>query len=250
MEIKISLKLKLRSARKPKEALPPSEETEGATPEVGVGAARKGWRATARKLLGRLKAPRMNPKEVEALTSKITELEQKLEQQGAASRDQFLTLQSHLAAVLTVLMNSQIYSSSSDGENDGSALEEGEDLDAAEIPEPVGDCPSETAVSSVPDEVDGGQSEEGEPALDAARFGGEGDPFDLRRLPARFRCCPPGFRPLGRRIAAAESELRPERSWSSLLTYGTGLFDLSEELDNQTSGSCCPTVEIVSEEEQ
>ncbi|KAJ6259217.1 hypothetical protein Dda_6115 [Drechslerella dactyloides] len=205
-KINISISLEMAVGRKPKAEGPQSPEGEEAAPATTVVAARKGWRATARKLWGRLKAPKTKSTEVQDLTARIAELEQKLEQQGTASREQFLTLQSQLGDVLSVLLNTGARISSF-GEEDGSAMEEGEVLDAVAIPVPRDSHPSEAAVFSAPDEVDGGRCEEGEPAFVAARVEGEGDPFDLRNLPARYYCCPPGLCSIDRKVAAAESLL-------------------------------------------
>ncbi|KAK6335685.1 hypothetical protein TWF696_002451 [Orbilia brochopaga] len=163
---------------------------------------------------------------------------------GTVAREQFWTLQSQLGNILSVLLNTGVLASLL-GEDDGSALEEGEVLDADTIPVPTDSCPSEAAFISVPHEVDGSRCEaSGEPAPVAARVECEGDAFDLRNLPARFHCCPPGFCPFDRKARAAESVPRPERSWSSLKTYRTGDSDLSEELDNSAPGSAVPRPKV------
>ncbi|KAF3930540.1 hypothetical protein ABW19_dt0202591 [Dactylella cylindrospora] len=217
MKISISFEIKISRGRGKGTKAPPEEDQK--KPEANGVAAQKGWRTQVRKLWGRLKGPKPQKKK---------EAEEKLEQNGAASREQILTLQSQLGNVLSVLLNAG--ATTSRGEEDGTALEEGEELDAAEIPAPHVLQPSDMGESEVEGQ-NGGAA--GEPAPSAARV--DYSVFDLRNLPARFRCCPPGLGPCVRfdhRIATADSVLRPAVSWSSLRTYRTPSAGSAEELDD------------------
>ncbi|EWC45311.1 hypothetical protein DRE_00710 [Drechslerella stenobrocha 248] len=201
-------------------------------------AARKGWRTKIRKLWGRLKTPRIRPEEekIQSLTSRITELEKRLAEQSAASQKQFLALQSQLGNVLSVLLNGE-GSASSTREDDGPALEEGEEPDAVEIPAPLIDNPSQTAVSSEWDGTESCWTQQTEEVMPSpAQVQYDVGVFDLNRLPARYHCCPPGFCPFDRVVAAAEAVIRPQVSWSSLRTYQTTDSEVPEPPDSYPSG--------------
>ncbi|KAK6531273.1 hypothetical protein TWF281_008088 [Arthrobotrys megalospora] len=190
---------------------------------------REGWRVKARKLWARLRGPRKEPKKdeakevVEALIRRIAELEEKLEQQGAAS----------LAHVLLVSARNVDTSSL---EDDRTTVEV-ESSDGATIPDSRDGRPPDAAVSGAQNEVvDRRGGDGGRPTLSAA-FAEHLRTLDLRNLPARFRCCPPGLCRHDVSIAAAEGVLRPEVSWSSLRTYQTGLSGESETPGNATAGA-------------
>ncbi|KAK6499711.1 hypothetical protein TWF481_010072 [Arthrobotrys musiformis] len=187
------------------------QREEGRGGSESPAATSRSWRDKARKVWARLKGPKKETKKdevraaVEALTRRITELEEGLAQQGAEIGGRLVSLETQLTSIFTLLLATR-------SRNEKTSTCGSRSTERAESPNNT--TMTTTTMTS---------SRDGQPST-APVIGGQHEVVGHQSgTPTRFRCCPQGGCKIDAKIDAMEGIIRPEVSWSSLRTYRTSL---------------------------